>query len=99
MKKDLMYSLTVLFTVANGILGAMTIGITELIKYSGDDTVNLAEETMSIDPNVLGDMHLVGCSLKANKGWIFVILMCIGIIAFITMNIYDYQQKKSIDKI
>lgn len=94
MKKDLMYSLTVLFIVVNGLLGAMTIGLTELIKYSEDDAARAVQETMNLDQDVLGGINLVGCTLRENRGWIFVILTGIGIIALITMIAYDHQQKK-----
>lgn len=89
-----MYSLTVLFIVVNGLLSVMTIGLTELIKYSEDDAARAVQEATNLDQNVLGEIHLVGCSLRENRGWIFVILTGIGIIAFITMIIYDRQQKK-----
>lgn len=98
MKKDLIYSFTVLFIVVNGLLGLMTIGITELIKYSEDDAAKAARMTMNLDSDILGNIQLTGCSLSDNKGWIFVIFMLIGIIGLIAMNIYEHQQKKKFKK-
>lgn len=84
MKKELIHSLLVLFTIVNGIIAAFALGITELIKYVLKDAGN--RKGMRFDGLVLGNIPLEMGELQDNLGWVFLVLMLVGIIILVIVN-------------
>lgn len=86
MKKDIIRSVIVLLTIANGIIAAFSLGMTELIKYLLQDAAGAKGMNISIDEIMLGDLSMNMMATKDNLGWVFLALMLLGIVIIIAMN-------------
>nr|WP_302598988.1 hypothetical protein [uncultured Cellulosilyticum sp.] len=86
MKREIIQSIVVLFTVVNGVIAAFSLGVTELIKYLLRDSAASMGMNVQVDEMMLGNISLTMGEMKNNLGWGFLALMFLGIIIIVAMH-------------
>ena len=87
MKKEIIHSLVVLVTIVSGIIAGLSLGMTKLISYAFKEQATMSMNGIPMDTMIIGQPMICFVTHESNIGWVFLGVMCLGIVVLVAWRI------------